>query len=100
MDKEGSKKTTRIKNQKRKSELDSSESTKKSRSESLPGSKPLDDVDFVQQIAQCRTAACESIEAFKFNKKRVRVLSEAKDCPDEGKGVLYWMSRDQRVQGM
>ncbi|PVD18297.1 hypothetical protein C0Q70_20846 [Pomacea canaliculata] len=98
MDKEGSKKTTRIKNQKRKSELDSSESTKKSRSESLPGSKPLDDVDFVQQIAQCRTAACESIEAFKFNKKRVRVLSEAKDCPDEGKGVLYWMSRDQRVQ--
>lgn len=42
----------------------------------------------------------KSIADFKFNKKRVRVLSADTEFPDDGDGVLYWMSRDQRVQGV
>ena len=55
--------------------------------------------DFLASIAESRTAVCQSVAGFKFNKKRVRVLSKAQDFPDESQGVVYWMSRDQRVQG-
>lgn len=34
---------------------------------------------------------------FKFNKKRVQMMSKADEVPDCD-GVLYWMSRDQRIQ--
>lgn len=34
-----------------------------------------------------------------FNKKRLRFLSDAEKVKQGSKGVLYWMSRDQRVQG-
>jgi len=36
---------------------------------------------------------------FKFNKKRVRMLSKATEVPETSAGIVYWMSRDQRVQG-
>ena len=36
---------------------------------------------------------------WKFNKKRVRVLT-AEEIPEKAKSVVYWMSRDQRVQGI
>ena len=53
----------------------------------------------MHEIREKRTKLFESINEFKFNKKRVRVLSEAGEFPEYSKGVLYWMSRDQRVQG-
>ncbi|KAF0047210.1 hypothetical protein F2P81_000843 [Scophthalmus maximus] len=34
----------------------------------------------------------------KFNKKRLRVISDAEKMKPGSEGVLYWMSRDQRVQ--
>lgn len=34
---------------------------------------------------------------FSFNKKCVRILSDAKVAPNHGKAVVYWMVRDQRV---
>ncbi|XP_034469213.1 deoxyribodipyrimidine photo-lyase isoform X1 [Hippoglossus hippoglossus] len=34
----------------------------------------------------------------KFNKKRLRILSDAEKMKQGSEGVLYWMSRDQRVQ--
>lgn len=34
----------------------------------------------------------------KFNKKRLRFISEAKKIKQGSEGVLYWMWRDQRVQ--
>lgn len=55
--------------------------------------------DFVQKINQQRAAFCESVAKFKFNKKRVRVITGAEELPENTSGVLYWMSRDQRVQG-
>ena len=65
-----------------------------------PTAKKGKDEDFLSRIAESRTEVCQSVAEFKFNKKRVRVLSKAKDFPDESKGVVYWMSRDQRVQGI
>ena len=46
-----------------------------------------------------RLSCAKSVIEFAFNKKRARVLSSQKDCRDEAAGVLYWMSRDQRIQG-
>jgi deoxyribodipyrimidine photo-lyase len=40
----------------------------------------------------------KSVEEIKFNKKRVRVLSNNQDIDDKAEGILYWMSREQRVQ--
>lgn len=55
--------------------------------------------DFIDRITSNRTNVCNNVSEFKFNKKRVRVLSKAKDFPEDCNGVVYWMSRDQRVQG-
>lgn len=35
----------------------------------------------------------------KFNKKRLRVISDTEKIKQGSEGVLYWMSRDHRVQG-
>lgn len=35
----------------------------------------------------------------KVNKKRVRFISDTQEAKEESEGVLYWMLRDQRVQG-
>lgn len=43
--------------------------------------------------------AATSIMEFKFNKKRARILSKASEFPEWGQGVIYWMFREQRVQG-
>lgn len=45
-----------------------------------------------------RAAVCASILDFDFKKKRVRVLSDAKEVAENSNGVVYWMSRDVRVQ--
>ncbi|XP_068457154.1 CPD photolyase [Clinocottus analis] len=34
----------------------------------------------------------------KFNKKRLRLISDTKHIKQDSEGVLYWMLRDQRVQ--
>lgn len=36
---------------------------------------------------------------FKFNKKRARILTKSSEFPEWGKGVIYWMFRDQRIHG-
>lgn len=53
----------------------------------------------IKQITESRKKLCESVAEFKFNKKRIKVLSKVQDFPDGKNGVVYWMSRDQRVQG-
>lgn len=64
-----------------------------------PVAKKATSEDFQQKIKESRTSVCGSVAEFKFNKKRVRVLSKTQDFPDDSNGVVYWMSRDQRVQG-
>ncbi|CAG0888693.1 unnamed protein product [Darwinula stevensoni] len=52
--------------------------------------------DFSSQEALPKTGETgKSAVEYDFNKKRVRILSLGQDF--EEKGVLYWMSRDQRV---
>ena len=55
--------------------------------------------DFIAYVHGLREKAGESIAKFKFNKKRVRILGKSSEFPDDCNGVLYWMSRDQRIQG-
>ena len=52
----------------------------------------------VGEIGERRRELFESVAAFRFNKKRVRVLSAATSIPENSNAILYWMSRDQRVE--
>lgn len=53
---------------------------------------------FAQQIVDDRLKAGKSILDFNFNKKRVRILTKEKEVSEDHKGIIYWMSRDARVQ--
>lgn len=55
--------------------------------------------ELAKSIKEKRPRLYADITEFRFNKKRVRVLSEAGEISKESEGILYWMSRDQRVQG-
>lgn len=86
------------KHSKRKCDSDSGSSSDTSK-KARPEEQSAGDLDFIQGIHNRRTDVCKSVDKSKFNKKRVRVLSDLEDFPDDGMGVVYWMSRDQRVQG-
>ncbi|XP_052830650.1 deoxyribodipyrimidine photo-lyase isoform X1 [Octopus bimaculoides] len=60
---------------------------KKSKNESLS-----------EKIQESRIKCAKSVQDFKFNKKRVRLLNEVEEFLEGSQGVLYWMVRDQRVQ--
>jgi len=45
-----------------------------------------------------RSALPTSGGEFKFNKKRVRMISKVQELPSDCKGIVYWMFRDQRVE--
>ncbi|KAM4693798.1 deoxyribodipyrimidine photo-lyase-like isoform 2-T2 [Discoglossus pictus] len=55
-------------------------------------------VGLVDTVKKHRQAAASSVSEFKFNKKRVRLISKESDLQDDAQGIVYWMSRDQRVQ--
>lgn len=52
----------------------------------------------VEEFQYYRKRTSPSILDFNFMKKRVRILSEASEVTDDSQGILYWMSRDARVQ--
>jgi len=56
------------------------------------------EIDFLQRIKKRRTDVCSGVDKFKFNKKRVRVISKSEEFSDDSNGVVYWMARDHRVQ--
>lgn len=53
---------------------------------------------FIDQVKLQREKAGESILSFKFREERIKVLSKCQDFVPGSSCVLYWMSRDQRVQ--
>lgn len=57
----------------------------------LPAVKQSRAEDLEQQKSEKRD--------LKFNNKRLRFISDTEKIKQGSKGVLYWMSRDQRVQG-
>lgn len=57
--------------------------------------------DMLELVKQYRLQYGKSILDCKFNKKRVRMLTDVDEFPqDANGGVLYWMVRDQRLQGI
>ncbi|CAO1310844.1 unnamed protein product [Diamesa hyperborea] len=52
----------------------------------------------IESIKSNRLKAAADVLEFKFNKKRVSILSDAKEIDEGKKGIIYWMSRDMRVQ--
>lgn len=54
--------------------------------------------DFMNEIQKSREDTAESILNYDFNKKRVRIISQEQLVPDFCEGIVYWMSRDSRVQ--
>jgi len=81
--------------EKRKAQMEDSSQNKKMK---IDDQQKGTDSDFMQKIHKCRTDVCASVSKFKFNKKRVRVLSKEDDFSDDSNGVVYWMDRDQRIQ--
>lgn len=41
----------------------------------------------------------KKLKTEEFNNKRMRTLSKKTDVLPESQGIVYWMFRDQRVQG-
>ncbi|CAO1352263.1 unnamed protein product [Diamesa serratosioi] len=54
--------------------------------------------DFLVNIQNGRLQEGESILDFKFKKKRVKILTKAEEVAENKYGIVYWMSRDMRVQ--
>ena len=89
------------------SENDADKATSKSAGKIAPLFAPvfahslssLTESPLVEEVRKNRAQNYESVADFKFNKKRVIVLSTAQEIPENSSGILYWMSREQRVQG-
>ncbi|XP_026486628.1 deoxyribodipyrimidine photo-lyase isoform X1 [Vanessa tameamea] len=57
------------------------------------------DIDNIKNdIQKKREDTAESILNFSFNKKRLRIVSQEQMVADDCEGIVYWMSRDSRVQ--
>ncbi|XP_050348781.1 deoxyribodipyrimidine photo-lyase isoform X2 [Nymphalis io] len=57
------------------------------------------DIDNIKtEIQKKREETAESILNFSFNKKRLRIVSQEQMVADDCEGIVYWMSRDSRVQ--
>ncbi|CAG0894805.1 unnamed protein product [Cyprideis torosa] len=70
--------------------------TKQARQSDGAGKSSSDSL--LNSLKSRRKQTASSITEFSFNKKRCRVLGRVEDVKEGAKGVLYWMSRDQRVQ--
>ncbi|XP_068921105.1 deoxyribodipyrimidine photo-lyase isoform X2 [Petaurus breviceps papuanus] len=49
-------------------------------------------------VRQARLRTAPSVLEFRFNKQRVRLISQDCHLQDQSQAFVYWMSRDQRVQ--
>ncbi|XP_040284355.1 deoxyribodipyrimidine photo-lyase-like isoform X2 [Bufo bufo] len=58
------------------------------------------DVDggLLEAVKKSRLSVATSVSDFKFSKKRVRLVSAEENLKDDALGIVYWMSRDQRVE--
>lgn len=72
--------------------------TKKSKKDTASTSGSSSSTNYVNQLEQDRIKVAPSILEFEFKKQRVRVLSDVKEVPEDSHGILYWMSREMRVQ--
>lgn len=52
----------------------------------------------IQQLSSNRSKVARSVQDFPFNRKRLKVLSESREVVKNSNGIIYWMSRNQRVE--
>ncbi len=64
----------------------------------VDSAKRIESFNFKEQFQSARLSTAESVLEFKFNKNRVRILSSIETVSDDANGIVYWMSRDCRVQ--
>lgn len=69
-----------------------------STSSEVDSKKIPESISFIEQFQDARLKTSKSILEFKFNKSRIRILSSDETVPENAKGIVYWMSRDCRVQ--
>ncbi|XP_041029258.1 CPD photolyase isoform X2 [Carcharodon carcharias] len=79
-------------------ELSNPSNGKKRKVEQQTKAAPSRGGDLSESIKKSRLSTATSVEEFNYNKKRVRLLSKTKGIRDNCQGIIYWMSRDQRVQ--
>lgn len=54
--------------------------------------------EFMKKLQLKREDTAKSILDFTFNRKRLRIVSQEQMVSDNCEGIVYWMSRDSRVQ--
>ncbi|CAH1405666.1 unnamed protein product [Nezara viridula] len=54
--------------------------------------------EFLKGIENDRIQAGKTVQQFGYNKNRIRFFSKCKEIPSWSKGVLYWMTREERIQ--
>lgn len=54
--------------------------------------------NLIAEVQKARISAGVSSLEFRMNKKRVRIISACETVPDDSQGIVYWVSRDCRVQ--
>lgn len=74
--------------------------TKKEVAETIDDDTNDSKLDILATYMAKRQNVCESVAGFKFDKKRVRLITSNADMSETCKGIAYWMWREQRVQGM
>jgi hypothetical protein len=60
---------------------------------------PANKNELLEEITRKRSNLYESIMKFPFNMKRTRILSNCKEMPKNSNGIVYWTTREQRVEG-
>lgn len=53
---------------------------------------------FLKNIIEARKTQCDGVENFDFDKTRCKVLTKTDTILKHSKGILYWMTREHRVQ--
>lgn len=53
---------------------------------------------FFKNIVEARKAQCDGVENFDFDQTRCKVLTKNDKILEKSKGILYWMTREHRVQ--
>ncbi|XP_078058159.1 deoxyribodipyrimidine photo-lyase-like isoform X2 [Mustelus asterias] len=79
-------------------ELSKLSNSKKRKVEQQTKVAPSSEGNLLESIKKSRLSTAPSVEEFSYNKNRVHLLSKTESIRENCQGIIYWMSRDQRVQ--
>ncbi|XP_067898490.1 CPD photolyase isoform X2 [Heterodontus francisci] len=79
-------------------ELSKASSSKKRKVEHQTEASTSGKEDLLESFKKSHLSTAKSVEEFSYNRKRVRLLSKTEGIRENCQGIIYWISRDQRVQ--